>query len=526
MASTGVRTWLPLPLKLMLSYLLVSALIVLPVLYSLRESLRETIERDEQQDLLARVREIAVQLRGRTEVELVTQVKTFARVLQARITVIDHAGFVVADSEIEDAALARVENHATRPEVLRAREVGAGVDARYSATLSVDLLYAAVPIDPDRPDDKIVRVALPRARVTRMVTDAMLALRVGIGVGVSAALALSLLAVLSVSVPLRRLHEVARAFAVANWAEVKRPWFDDELRELADALDELGRQLRHQLVAVGAAEALVLQAVDSLATPAALLGDTFMPLAVNGALRMRADLTPDLEQTVFAEVGAELAAAVAEHRDLECVPIRALTRGTIPDDARFHLTALARPDAPPLWLVVLERSGRGGIPGAVQAAASAVADAEARLPAASPELVELRRTVSELIAAVGVDAEVPAAPAALEQVLRTAVAGAGDAVEVTAHLELPDELPAIWVVDRHGLLVRAVRLLIQLALNNAGGGRLAMTIRTDGSCVHLRIDGVAPDVTALARLGRLIGAEAHRAEAPGQEAVWLTLRRA
>ncbi len=510
----------------MLSYLLVSALIALPTFYPLRESLRGTLERSEQQDLLAQAREVAALLRGHTDAALVTQVNNFARVLQARITVIDGAGFVIADSEVATSALARIENHADRPEVRRAREVGAGVDARYSATIGVDLVYAAVPTDPERRDAEIVRIASPRARVAQTVTDAMLALRVGVGVGVSAALALSLIAVLSVSVPLRRLCDVARAFAAANWVEVKRPWSGDELRELADALDELGRQLRHQLVAVGAAEALVLQAVESLATPAALLGETFMPLAVNGSLRMRASLTPDIEETVFAEVHRELVAAVAEHRDLERVPIRALTRSSIPDDARFRLAPLARPDAPPLWLVVLERPDRGGIPGDVQAATAALADAEARLPAAAPELAELRGTVSELIAAVGVEPAAPLVGAPLALVLRTAVAGVGDAAEVAARLELPDELPAMYVVDRHGLLVRAVRWLLQLALHTTGVRRLAMTIRPDGSRVHLRIAGVAPDVTALARLGRLIGAEAHRTEAPGQEAVWLILRRA
>lgn len=511
----------------MLSYLLVSALIALPAFYPLRESLRGTLERAEQQGLLAQVREVADLLRGRTDAELVTQVRNFARVLRARVTIIDGAGFVIVDSEVAASALTRIENHAARPEVRRAREVGSGVDARHSATTGIELVYAAVPADPDRRDGEIVRIASPRARVAQTVTDAMLALRVGVGVGVSAALALSLIAVLSVSVPLRRLRDVARSFAVATWVEVKRPRSGDELRQLADALDELGRQLRRQLVAVGAAEALVLQAVESLATPAALLGDTFMPLAVNGALRMRADLTPDLEETVFAEVRGELVTAVNVHRDLELVlKIGALMRGTIPDDARFHLTALVRPDALPLWLVVLEPPHRGSIPGDVRAAAVALADAEARLPAAAPELGELRHTVSELIAAVGVETAAPPAPAPLELVLRTAVAGVGDTGEVAARFELPAELPAMYVIDRHGLLVRTVRLLLQLALRTADGRHLAMKIQPDGSRVHLRIDGVAPDVTTLARLGRLIGAEAHRACAPGQEAVWLTVRRA
>jgi two-component system phosphate regulon sensor histidine kinase PhoR len=345
----------------MLSYLLVAALIALPVFYPLRDSLRGTLERAEQQGLLAQAREVAARLRGYTGAALGAQVTSFARVLQARITVIDAAGHVIADSEVESAALARVENHAARPEVRHAREVGAGVDARYSATVGVELVYAAVPLDPDHPDGEIVRIASPRARVARTVADAMLALRLGVGVGVSAALALSLVAALAVSLPLRRLRDVARAFAVAHWVEVKRPRSHDELRELADALDELGRQLRHQLVAVGAAEALVLQAVESLATPAALLGDTFALLAVNGALRLRAGLTPDVEDSVFANVRAELGALAAEHRDLERVPIRALMRGAIRDDARFQLTALARPDAAPLWLLVLDGPDRDGM---------------------------------------------------------------------------------------------------------------------------------------------------------------------
>ncbi|HEX3483099.1 MAG TPA: hypothetical protein VHT91_49150 [Kofleriaceae bacterium] len=351
---------MPLPFKLMLSYLLVAALIALPVFYPLRDSLRGTLERAEQQGLLAQAREVAAVLRGQTDAALVAQVTRLARVLQARVTVIDAAGHVITDSEVEPSALARVENHAARPEVRHAREVGAGVDARNSATLGVDLVYAAVPLDPDHLDGEVVRIASPRARVAQTVAEAMLALRLGVGVGVSAALALSLVAALLVSLPLRRLRDVARAFAAASWVEVKRPRSRDELGELADALDELGRQLRHQLVAVGAAEAMVLQAVESLATPAALLGDTLAPLAVNGALRTRAGLTPDLEDRVFADVRAELAAVVADHRGVERVAVRALIRGAISDDARFQLTALARPDAPPLWLLVLDAADADG----------------------------------------------------------------------------------------------------------------------------------------------------------------------
>ena len=129
MALAGVRSrsWLPLPLKLMLSYLLVAALIALPVFYPLRDSLRGTLERAEQQGLLAQVREVATSLRGYTDAALVAQVTNLARVLLARVTVIDAAGHVLADSEVESSALGRVENHAGRPEVRAARGGGAAL---------------------------------------------------------------------------------------------------------------------------------------------------------------------------------------------------------------------------------------------------------------------------------------------------------------------------------------------------------------------------------------------------------------
>src|SRR3954466_10284366 len=112
MALAGVRsrTWLPLPLKLMISYLLVAALIALPVFYPLRDSLRGTLERAEQQGLLAQAREVAAVMRDSSDAALGAQVERFARVLQARVTVIDAAGRVVADSGVESSALARVEN--------------------------------------------------------------------------------------------------------------------------------------------------------------------------------------------------------------------------------------------------------------------------------------------------------------------------------------------------------------------------------------------------------------------------------
>ncbi|MDX2093049.1 MAG: hypothetical protein SFX73_34720 [Kofleriaceae bacterium] len=509
--------WLPLPLKLMLSYLLVAALIAVPTFYPLSATLRGTLERAGQQDLVAQLHGIADELRLHPPAVLQDEVTRLGRILQARITVIDGAGWVTADSDVSSGSLTRVENHAARPEILGAREHGEGVHARLSSTTATELVYAAVPIDRDRPDGPIVRIATKRERIANTVSDAMLALRVGVGIGISAALVLSLLSVLSVSVPLRRLRDVARAFAVRNWVEVKRPRAGGELVELADALDELGRQLRGQLVAVGAAEGLALQAIDSLAIPAALLDEAFAPIAVNGALRKAADLSPGLEESVFNEVREELAALIAEGRELERTPIRALTRAGIASGAKFQVTALARPQSKPLWLVTLPSSEA---PTQLHASVSALAEAEAQLPK-TQQLAELHRAVTELVAAFG-ESLAPPTPIALETVLREAIG-----TDLVAQLPLPTEIPSVQIVDRRGLAVRSVRMLFHHAVVATTPDRSpALLVEHTGTSVCVRVEGVGPDPVPVARIARLLGAEAHAEHTRGKEAIWLTLRRA
>ena len=70
-----------------------------------------------------------------------------------RVTVIDPTGKVLADSEADPA---KMENHATRPEVVAALQRQVGTATRTSKTIDVDLLYVAVPIP-----DGAVRMAYP-----------------------------------------------------------------------------------------------------------------------------------------------------------------------------------------------------------------------------------------------------------------------------------------------------------------------------------------------------------------------------
>ncbi len=80
-----------------------------------------------------------------------------ARAADARITVIDSTGRVLADSEADPATM---ENHATRPEFLSALQGQVGSSTRMSKTIGTELLYVAVPIS-----GGAVRMAYPLSSI-------------------------------------------------------------------------------------------------------------------------------------------------------------------------------------------------------------------------------------------------------------------------------------------------------------------------------------------------------------------------
>lgn len=95
-----------------------------------------------------------------------------SRWLGGRVTWIAADGAVLADSDVDPARLASVENHARRPEVLAAQGSGFGQSHRVSATTREGLLYAArtLTLPGEREGARsVVRVALPEAEMGRAI---------------------------------------------------------------------------------------------------------------------------------------------------------------------------------------------------------------------------------------------------------------------------------------------------------------------------------------------------------------------
>jgi len=84
-----------------------------------------------------------------------------ARLLGTRVTLIALDGSVAGDSDERLADLPRLENHATRPEVMQAlsHTDAVGIDSRLSATVNRPLLYVAVAITEGTGSSRVLGVA-------------------------------------------------------------------------------------------------------------------------------------------------------------------------------------------------------------------------------------------------------------------------------------------------------------------------------------------------------------------------------
>ncbi len=95
-------------------------------------------------------------------------VRRWGLAAHTRITLIARDGTVLAESERSPQGM---QNHATRPEVLRALAGGVGADVRHSVTLNENLLYVALPVVQAASVQAVIRVALPLTAINAAVSS-------------------------------------------------------------------------------------------------------------------------------------------------------------------------------------------------------------------------------------------------------------------------------------------------------------------------------------------------------------------
>jgi len=168
------------------------------------------------------------------------------RFTSARVTLIASDGRVVGDSAEDLAALAKLDNHGSRPEVIAARRTGLGVERRFSATIGMDLLYIAIPVR--HPHVAIVRLALPLTDVDEQFSAVRRSLLLALTVALVSALGLAWLSSVLLARRVNAIAAVAQRYAAGDFAASTRDSGSDELGTVARVLDGTARELGRRMM--------------------------------------------------------------------------------------------------------------------------------------------------------------------------------------------------------------------------------------------------------------------------------------
>ncbi len=102
--------------------------------------------------------------------ETIATMKSFSN--NARISYIADDGTVLFDSNVDDDKLSELDDHSTRPEVIKAKNFGFGAFARYSDTLGIEFVYTAKKMEATKSFPAgYLRLAIPTTAMTNKLSS-------------------------------------------------------------------------------------------------------------------------------------------------------------------------------------------------------------------------------------------------------------------------------------------------------------------------------------------------------------------
>jgi two-component system, OmpR family, phosphate regulon sensor histidine kinase PhoR len=241
--------------KLMASYLTL-ILLTGTILYGylsrtlerhLMEEVRENLLNEARLVRLMSIKEITDMLRDAPAIA-----RSAGKEIKARVTIISADGAVAGDSELSDAELRTLENHASRPEFLQAMQNGIGTSTRFSSTLGTNMLYTALPFRTTTSQTGVIRMALPLSRLEAAMASLRTLLGAALLLAILCSLLLSYIIAHLTSRPLRTMASAAALIGKGDFGCRIPVTSQDEIGELAMVMNEMTSKIEEQMERISA----------------------------------------------------------------------------------------------------------------------------------------------------------------------------------------------------------------------------------------------------------------------------------
>jgi two-component system, OmpR family, phosphate regulon sensor histidine kinase PhoR len=193
--------------------------------------------------------------------EISAQLKQIALISSARVTLVDAQGKVFADSEKE---IAHLENHLNRPEIQEARLRGKGKSIRFSQSLSLDMLYVAVPIKSSSGITGYVRLARPLHEVQSLVEKVYQKILLTIFIVAIISLLVALVISYRLAAPIRAMERFTERLRQGEPSGSIILKTSDETKNLADNINYLVDELQNKIRMANEEKSKLMTALTSI----------------------------------------------------------------------------------------------------------------------------------------------------------------------------------------------------------------------------------------------------------------------
>jgi len=228
--------------KLLLSAFALVAITIVAFDYSITTYLARQHQSQVQERLLIEAKLLGLEFNRGTPSRLTDWTANTSKLAEARITLMDRQGRVLADSERDASTM---ENHAAREEMKAALAGNIGTAMRRSATINVDSVYVAVPLASQ--SAAVLRLSVPVEEVNRLTLELRLEmLRISLVV-FAIVLALSFLLSKRFAERVEKLQFFASTILDRRSSEPIATDSLDELGSLGRSLNQLSDQLTDAL---------------------------------------------------------------------------------------------------------------------------------------------------------------------------------------------------------------------------------------------------------------------------------------
>ena len=229
-------------LKLLAAFFVVIATATVALNLVIQRTWVDSLRREIERSMVAKTRLFAYRVETDHTRPLQQLVNEEAAAANARATVIDPSGKVLADSAAEEA---KMENHAARPEFMAALHGATGSSTRLSHTVGIEFLYVAVPIP-----GGAVRLAYPLASIQQTTAKVRQSLLLASAAALGFASLLAAFLAHRVSQRLTRIVAFAQRVTAGDLNARIAEASSDELATVTAALDGTARKLQISFAAL------------------------------------------------------------------------------------------------------------------------------------------------------------------------------------------------------------------------------------------------------------------------------------